>query len=132
MYNEKVMDNFKNPRNVGVIENPSGESKVGSPECGDIMQIFLSIDENEVITDAQFQTFGCAAAVASSSMATQMLKGKTVKEALKLTNKQVVEELEGLPPQKIHCSVLAESAIQAAIKDYLEKNGKDIKDYLDE
>ncbi len=131
MYNEKVMDNFKNPRNVGFIENADGESKVGSPECGDIMQIFLKINDDEIIEDAKFQTFGCAAAVASSSMATQMLIGKSIKEALKLTNKQVVEELEGLPPQKIHCSVLAESAIQAAIKDYLEKNGKDIRDYLD-
>ncbi len=131
MYNEKVMDNFKNPRNVGVIENADGVSKVGSPECGDIMQIFLKINDNDVIEDAKFQTFGCAAAVASSSMATQMLIGKTIKEALKLTNKQVVEELEGLPPQKIHCSVLAEDAIHAAIKDYLEKKGKDIKDYLD-
>ena len=131
MYNDKVMDNFKNPRNVGVIENADGESKVGSPECGDIMQIFLKINDDEVIEDAIFQTFGCAAAVASSSMATQMLIGKTIKEALKLTNRQVVEELEGLPPQKIHCSVLAEDAIHAAVKDYLEKKGKDIKDYLD-
>ncbi|MDY5439878.1 MAG: Fe-S cluster assembly scaffold protein NifU [Eubacteriales bacterium] len=131
MYNDKVMDNFKNPRNVGVIENADGESKVGSPECGDIMQIFLKINDDEVIEDAKFQTFGCAAAVASSSMATQMLIGKTIKEALKLTNRQVVEELEGLPPQKIHCSVLAEDAIHAAVKDYLEKKGKDIKDYLD-
>ncbi|MDD7458072.1 MAG: Fe-S cluster assembly scaffold protein NifU [Clostridia bacterium] len=131
MYNDKVMDNFKNPRNVGVIENADGESKVGSPECGDIMQIFLKINDDEVIEDAKFQTFGCAAAVASSSMATQMLIGKTIKEALKLTNRQVVEELEGLPPQKIHCSVLAEDAIHAAVRDYLEKKGKDIKDYLD-
>ena len=131
MYNDKVMYNFKNPRNVGVIENADGESKVGSPECGDIMQIFLKINDDEVIEDAKFQTFGCAAAVASSSMATQMLIGKTIKEALKLTNRQVVEELEGLPPQKIHCSVLAEDAIHAAVKDYLEKKGKDIKDYLD-
>ena len=131
MYNEKVMDNFKNPRTVGGIENADGVSKVGSPECGDIMQIFLKINDNDVIEDAKFQTFGCAAAVASSTMATQMLIGKTIKEALKLTNKQVVEELEGLPPQKIHCSVLAEDAIHAAIKDYLEKKGKDIKDYLD-
>ena len=131
MYNDKVMDNFKNPRNVGVIENADGESKVGSPECGDIMQIFLKINDDEVIEDAKFQTFGCAAAVASSSMATQMLIGKTINEALKLPNRQVVEELEGLPPQKIHCSVLAEDAIHAAVKDYLEKKGKDIKDYLD-
>lgn len=131
MYNDKVMDNFKNPRNVGVIENADGESKVGSPECGDIMQIFLKINKDEIIEDAKFQTFGCAAAVASSSMATQMLKGKTIREALKLTNRQVIEELEGLPPQKIHCSVLAEDAIHSAVKNYLEKNGKDIKDYLD-
>ena len=131
MYNEKVMDNFKNPRNVGFIENADGESKVGSPECGDIMQIFLKVNKDEVIEDVKFQTFGCAAAVASSSMATQMLKGKTIKEALKLTNKQVVEELEGLPPQKIHCSVLAESAIRSAVEDYLKKHGKNIEDYLD-
>lgn len=131
MYNDKVMDNFKNPRNVGVIEDADGESKVGSPECGDIMQIFLKISDDGIIEDAKFQTFGCAAAVASSSMATQMLIGKTIKEALKLTNKQVVEELEGLPPQKIHCSVLAEDAIHQAIKNYLDKKGLDINDYLD-
>ena len=119
MYNDKVMENFQNPQNVGELADANGVSKVGSPECGDIMQIFLKIDEEtEVITDVKFKTFGCAAAVASSSMATQMIKGKTISEALKLTNKDVVEELEGLPPQKIHCSVLAEDAIRSAIEDY--------------
>ena len=123
MYNEKVMEAFKNPQNVGEIENPSGFGKVGNASCGDIMQITLKI-ENEVIVDAKFKTFGCAAAVATSSTATQMIIGKTVEEAEKLTNAQVVEELEGLPPQKMHCSVLAEEAIQEAIKDYRSKQAK--------
>ena len=117
MYNEKVMEAFKNPQNVGVIENYSGLGKVGNASCGDIMQITLKI-ENDVIVDAKFKTFGCAAAIATSSTATQMVIGMTVDEALKLTNKAVVEKLEGLPPQKIHCSVLAEEAIKAAIEDY--------------
>lgn len=117
MYNEKVMEAFKNPQNVGEIEDYSGLGKVGNASCGDIMQITLKI-ENDVIVDAKFKTFGCAAAIATSSTATQMLIGMTVDEALKLTNKAVVEKLEGLPPQKIHCSVLAEEAIKAAIEDY--------------
>ena len=117
MYNEKVMEAFKNPHNVGEIEDYSGLGKVGNASCGDIMQITLKI-ENDVIVDAKFKTFGCAAAIATSSTATQMVIGMTVDEALKLTNKAVVEKLEGLPPQKIHCSVLAEEAIKAAIEDY--------------
>ena len=116
MYNEKVMEAFKNPQNVGEIEDYSGLGKVGNASCGDIMQITLKI-ENDVIVDAKFKTFGCAAAIATSSTATQMVIGMTVDEALKLTNKAVVEKLEGLPPQKIHCSVLAEEAIKAAIED---------------
>ena len=117
MYNEKVIEAFKNPKNVGEVENYDGLGKVGNASCGDIMQITLKI-ENDVIVDAKFKTFGCAAAIATSSTATQMVIGMTVDEALKLTNKAVVEKLEGLPPQKIHCSVLAEEAIKAAIEDY--------------
>ena len=118
MYNEKVMENFSHPKNVGQMDDASGVGTVGNASCGDIMKMYLKIDENDVITDAKFQTFGCAAAIASSSMATQMIIGKTVDEAMQLTNSQVVEALEGLPPQKIHCSVLAEDAIHAAIADY--------------
>ena len=121
MYTEKVMDHFKNPRNVGEIDNASGVGTVGNAKCGDIMQIFLDIDENEVIRDVKFKTFGCGAAVATSSMATEMIKGKSVDEALKITNAAVVEALEGLPPAKIHCSVLAEEAVKAAIEDYVKK-----------
>ena len=120
MYNEKVMEAFKNPQNVGEIENYDGLGKVGNASCGDIMQITLKI-ENDVIVDAKFKTFGCAAAIATSSTATKMVIGMTIEEALKLTNKKVVEELEGLPPQKIHCSVLAEEAIKKAIEDYHSK-----------
>ena len=123
MYNEKVMEAFKNPKNVGEIENADGFGKVGNASCGDIMQITLKI-ENDVIVDAKFNTFGCAAAIATSSTATEMVKGMTIDEALQLTNSQVVEELEGLPPQKIHCSVLAEEAIKMAIEDYRGKQGK--------
>lgn len=123
MYNEKVLEAFKNPQNVGEIENPDGFGKVGNASCGDIMQITLKI-ENDVIVDAKFKTFGCAAAVATSSTATQMVIGMTIDEAEKLTNAKVVEKLEGLPPQKIHCSVLAEEAIKEAIKDYRAKNNK--------
>lgn len=123
MYNEKVMEAFKNPQNVGEIENPDGFGKVGNASCGDIMQITLKI-ENDIIVDAKFKTFGCAAAVATSSTATQMVIGMTVDEAEKLTNAKVVEVLEGLPPQKIHCSVLAEEAIKEAIKDYKSKQNK--------
>ena len=121
MYSEKVMDHFQNPRNVGEIEDASGVGTVGNAKCGDIMRMFLDIDENGIIREAKFKTFGCAAAIATSSTATEMVKGMTVEEALKLTNKKVVEELEGLPPQKIHCSVLAEEAIKAAIEDYRNK-----------
>ena len=121
MYTEKVMDHFKNPRNVGEIDNASGVGMVGNAKCGDIMQIFLDIDENEIIRDVKFKTFGCGAAVATSSMATEMIKGKSVDDALKITNAAVVEALEGLPPQKIHCSVLAEEAVKAAIEDYVQK-----------
>ncbi len=124
MYNQKVLEAFAHPQNVGEIENPDGEGTVGNATCGDIMRITLRI-ENDVITDAKFQTFGCAAAIATSSTATQMVIGMTVDEALKLTNARVVEELEGLPPQKIHCSVLAEEAIKKAIEDYrAKKEGK--------
>ena len=123
MYNEKVLKVFANPHNVGVIENADGEGVVGNPPCGDIMKITLKI-ENDVIVDAKFQTFGCTAAIATSSTATDMVIGKTVDEALKITNAQVVEELEGLPPQKLHCSVLAEEAIRKAIEDYRQKQGK--------
>lgn len=120
MYSEKVMDHFANPRNVGEIENPDGVGQVGNPSCGDIMRITLRI-ENNVIVNAKFKTFGCGAAVASSSIATEMIIGKTVDEALKLTNRAVMEALGGLPPVKIHCSVLAEQAVQAAIDDYRSK-----------
>lgn len=123
MYNQKVMDAFANPKNAGVIENASGEGTVGNASCGDIMKITLKI-ENDVIVDAKFQTFGCAAAIATSSTATQMIIGMTVDEALQVTNAKVVEELEGLPPQKMHCSVLAEEAIKKAIEDYRAKNPK--------
>ena len=121
MYNEKVMQAFSNPQNVGEIENPDGFGKVGNASCGDIMQITLRI-ENDVITDAKFKTFGCAAAIATSSTATEMVKGLTIEEALKITNKKVVETLGGLPSQKLHCSVLAEEAIKKAIEDYQAKN----------
>ena len=125
MYSEKVMDHFNNPRNVGEIENPSGVGTVGNAKCGDIMRMYLDIDENRVITDCKFKTFGCGAAVATSSMATELVKGKTVDEAMKVTNKAVMEALDGLPPVKVHCSLLAEEAIHAALWDYAKKN--DIK-----
>ncbi len=125
MYTQKVMDHFQNPRNVGELENPSGMGTVGNAKCGDIMQISLQVnDETGVIEDVKFKTFGCGAAVATSSMATEMIKGKTIDEALTLTNAAVVEALEGLPPQKIHCSVLAEEAVKAAIEDYRSKHSK--------
>ena len=121
MYSEKVMDHFSNPRNVGEIENASGVGTVGNAKCGDIMKIFLDI-ENGIIKDVKFKTFGCGAAIATSSMATEMIKGKTVKEALTLTNKAVAEALDGLPEVKLHCSLLAEEAVKAAIDDYISKN----------
>ena len=123
MYSEKVMDHFTNPRNVGEIENADAVGEVGNAKCGDIMKIFLQIDENRIITDVKFKTYGCGAAIATSSMATEMIKGKSVDEALELTNKAVVEALDGLPAHKVHCSVLAEEAIKNALKDYFDKNG---------
>lgn len=126
MYSEKVMDHFQNPRNVGEIENASGVGTVGNAKCGDIMRIFLDIDEDGIIRDVKFKTFGCGAAVATSSMATELVKDKTVEEALKITNRAVLEALDGLPTQKIHCSMLAEEAIHAALWDYAQKNGIEI------
>ena len=122
-YSEAVMDHFTNPRNVGEIEGASGCGTVGNAVCGDIMRIYLDIDDDSVIRDAKFKTFGCGAAIATSSMATELIKGKKVEEALSLTNQAVVEALDGLPAHKIHCSVLAEEAVRAAIKDYYDKNG---------
>ena len=123
MYSEKVMDHFSNPRNVGVIENADGIGEVGNAKCGDIMKIYLKI-EGDRIQDVKFNTFGCGSAIASSSMATELIKGKKLSEAQELTNKAVAEALDGLPPHKIHCSVLAEEAIQAAISDYYQKQKK--------
>ena len=123
MYTEKVMDHFTNPRNVGEIENASGVGTVGNAKCGDIMRIYLDIDDNGIIQEAKFKTFGCGAAVATSSMATELVVGKTVQEALQVTNKAVMDALDGLPPVKVHCSLLAEEAIHAALWDYAEKNG---------
>jgi len=122
MYSDKVMDHFKNPRNVGEIDNADGIGEVGNPVCGDIMKIFLKI-ENNVITDAKFKTFGCGAAIASSSMATELVRGKTLEEAWDVSNQAVAEALEGLPPIKMHCSVLAEEGIHKAINDYRVKKG---------
>ena len=124
LYSEKVMDHFTNPRNVGEIEDADGVGEVGNAKCGDIMKMYIKVD-NGVITDVKFKTFGCGAAVATSSIATEMIKGKSIDEALKLTNKAVVEALEGLPPQKLHCSVLAEQAMKSAISDYYRRQGID-------
>ncbi|MCC3864850.1 Fe-S cluster assembly scaffold protein NifU [Terrisporobacter petrolearius] len=124
-YSDKVMDHFLNPRNVGQIEDASGIGEVGNAKCGDIMKIFLDI-EDEIIKDVKFQTFGCGSAIASSSMATEMVKGKNIHEALEITNKAVAEALDGLPPVKMHCSVLAEQAIKAALIDYAQKNNINI------
>ena len=124
MYSEKVLDHFENPRNMGEIENASGVGTVGNAKCGDIMRIFLDIDEEtKIIKDCKFKTFGCGAAVATSSMATELVKGKTIEEAMKLTNKAVMEALDGLPPVKVHCSLLAEEAVHAALWDYAQKHG---------
>lgn len=120
-YSDKVMEHFMNPRNIGEIENASGVGEVGNAKCGDIMKIFLDID-GDIIKDVKFKTFGCGSAIASSSMATEMIKGKTIQEALELTNKAVAEALDGLPPVKMHCSVLAEQAVKAALIDYSKKN----------
>ena len=125
-YSEKVMDHFTNPRNVGEIEDANGVGVVGNAKCGDIMKIYLKIDDNDVITDCKFKTFGCGAAIATSSMATELIKGHTIKEALELTNAVVVEALDGLPPVKVHCSVLAEEAVKGAIADYYQRIGREI------
>jgi nitrogen fixation NifU-like protein len=121
MYTEKVLDHFSHPRNMGEMQDANGVGMVGNAKCGDIMQMLIKVNESDVIEDVKFKTFGCGAAVATSSMATEMIKGKTIDEALKITNAAVVEALEGLPPQKIHCSVLAEEAVKAAIDDYNKK-----------
>ena len=122
LYSEKVMDHFRNPRNVGEIENADGVGEVGNAKCGDIMKMYLKIDDG-IVSDAKFETFGCGSAIATSSMATELIKGKPVDEALQLTNKAVVEALDGLPAHKLHCSVLAEEAVKAAVKDYYDKHG---------
>ena len=123
-YSEKVMDHFANPRNTGVIENPSGEGTVGNPTCGDLMTIYIDVDENEVIKDIKFKTFGCGSAIATSSMITEMALGKTIDEALQITRDDVADELDGLPPVKMHCSNLAAVALAAAIKNYREKESE--------
>lgn len=122
LYSEKVMEHFRNPRNVGVIENADGVGEVGNARCGDIMKIYLKI-ENDIVTDVKFETFGCGSAIASSSMATEMIRGRSIEEALGLTNQAVTEALGGLPPHKVHCSVLAEEAVRAAVKDYYDRQG---------
>ena len=122
MYTDKVMDHFMHPRNVGEIEDASGVGTVGNAKCGDIMRIYLDIDENQVVRDAKFKTFGCGAAIATSSMATEMIIGKTIQQALEVTNKAVMEALGGLPPVKVHCSLLAEQAVHAALWDYAQKH----------
>jgi nitrogen fixation NifU-like protein len=134
MYSKKVMEHFKNPHNVGEIENPDGVGHVGNPVCGDIMEMYIKVKDN-VITDVKFKTFGCGAAIATSSMMTDLVKGKTIEEALKISNRAVVEALEGLPPRKLHCSVLAEDALKGAVNDYLIKTtGKGLEGWkpLDE
>ncbi|HBH12660.1 MAG: Iron-sulfur cluster assembly scaffold protein [Clostridiales bacterium 38_11] len=144
MYTEKVMEHFRNPRNVGEIEDADGIGQVGNAKCGDIMKIFLKIDDKDIITDVKFLTFGCGSAIASSSMATELIKGKHIDEAVALSNKAVIEALGGLPKVKVHCSVLAEQAVKAALYDYAQKSGKviagiedykpdeDVHDYDDE
>ena len=119
-YSDRVMDHFRNPRNVGEIENPSGTGRAGNPVCGDIMELYVKVEDG-IITDAKFKTFGCGAAIATSSMVTEMVKGKTIDEALKISNRAVAEALDGLPPIKMHCSVLAEEALKSAVEDYLSK-----------
>lgn len=127
LYSEKVMDHFMHPRNVGEMENPSGVGEVGNAKCGDIMRMYLKIDENDIITDVKFKTYGCGTAIASSSMATELIKGKSINDAINLSNKEVAENLDGLPPIKMHCSVLAEEAIKAALYDYQQKSGHKVK-----
>ena len=128
LYSEKVMDHFRNPRNIGSIENADGIGEVGNGKCGDIMKIYLKIDDDKV-TDVKFETFGCGSAIASSSMATELIKGKPLAEVMKLTNRAVTEALDGLPTHKLHCSVLAEEAIRAAVEDYCKKNNLDVERY---
>ena len=123
LYSDKVMDHFKNPRNVGDMENPDGIGHVGNPVCGDIMELYIRV-KDDIITDAKFKTFGCGAAIATSSMVTELVRGKSIEEALEISNKAVVEALDGLPPIKMHCSVLAEEALKSAIDDYLSKSKK--------
>ena len=123
LYSDKVMDHFQNPRNVGKIDDADGIGEVGNAKCGEIMRMYIKVDDNGIITDCKFNTFGCGSAIATSSMATELIKGKSVKEALSLSNKAVVEALDGLPAHKIHCSVLAEEAVRAAVKDYYDKHG---------
>ena len=124
LYSEKVMDHFQHPRNVGKIDDADGIGEVGNAKCGDIMRMYIKVDENEIITDVKFNTFGCGSAIATSSMATEMIKGKSIKEALEMSNKAVVEALDGLPTHKIHCSVLAEEAVKAAVEDYYKRKGE--------
>ena len=130
LYSEKVMDHFRNPRNVGIIEDANAVGEVGNAKCGDIMQMFLKVNDDGIIEDVGFKTFGCGSAIATSSMATELIKGKTLDEALELTNKAVVEALDGLPARKIHCSVLAEDAIKAAMVDYYNKSGRPMPESL--
>ena len=130
LYTEKVMDHFEHPRNVGEIENADGVGQVGNPKCGDIMKMYLNIDEDGVITDVKFQTFGCGSAIATSSMATELIKGKPIEEAMTLTNAAVAEALDGLPAYKMHCSVLAEEAIKAALADYYRRQGRPVPESL--
>ncbi|MDR1801424.1 MAG: Fe-S cluster assembly scaffold protein NifU [Lachnospiraceae bacterium] len=127
MYTEKVMDHFQHPRNMGELENANGVGTVGNAKCGDIMRIYLDIDDKQIIRDVKFKTFGCGAAVATSSMATELVKGKSIQDAMAITNKAVMEALDGLPPVKVHCSLLAEEAIHAALWDYAQKNGIEIQ-----
>lgn len=126
LYSDKVMDHFRNPRNVGRIENPDGVGTVGNPVCGDVMKLYIKVEDNRIV-DAKFETFGCGAAIASSSMLTEMIKGKTIEEALQISNRAVAEALGGLPASKLHCSVLAEDALKAAIEDYRSKRFNEIK-----
>ena len=130
LYSEKVMEHFQHPRNVGKIEDADGVGEVGNAKCGDIMKMYIKVDENEIITDVKFNTFGCGSAIATSSMATEMIKGKSIKEALAISNKAVVEALDGLPTNKIHCSVLAEEAVKAAVEDYYKRKGLPIPEAL--
>ena len=130
LYSEKVMDHFQHPRNVGKIEDADGVGEVGNAKCGDIMKMYIKVDENEIITDVKFNTFGCGSAIATSSIATEMIKGKSIKEALAISNKAVVEALDGLPTNKIHCSVLAEEAVKAAVEDYYKRKGLPIPEDL--